>query len=230
MKFTSKALMIVTIITLMFAACKKNSSGTTTNNTSSTDCDACTYIPTCVGISYTYQDSSSAGSTTPLIVSYTAEKDTTIAGAVYRAITQNSGNGYYNCNNGVTTSIAYNLVSVSGNITLQSVKLIPLKANAGLGATWEDSIYNPTAGGQWNYYNYTIADTGISRIVLGTTFTNVIHVASITSVVYPGYGSIVGAQSDNYYAKGVGLIESIQGDAYGDLLLHLSLKTYTIPN
>ena len=232
MRCRSKYLFSIVVVSLLlFAACKKDHSNNSVNNGgngSTADCKACAYVPTCVNSSYTYQDSSAAGTAVLSSFTYTAISDTTIDGSVFQKASSSLGgsSSYINCNNGVTTTVAYNLVSVSGQSHLEEAKLIPLKANGAVGTTWEDSVYNSSAG-IYDYYNYTIVATGSSRVVLGSNFTNVIDVHSETSINVPYY--YVGGESEYYYAKGVGLIESILADPYGNVYYHQSLKTFNIP-
>jgi hypothetical protein len=221
-----KGLITVLSIALFFTACKKNNSSSTNNDTpSSADCKACVYTPDCVNISYTYQDQIASSAATTRVITYSSLSDTSIGGIVYQKITTPTGNSYQNCDNGVTTSISYNAVGTSGS-TVAEIKVVPLKANGAVGTTWTDHV--TSGGGQDNQFDYTIEEKGISRVVLGVTFTNVIHVTAMLSVNYMGT-NVPEGQVEYYYAQGIGLIESTTTIS-GSLYESTYLKTYSIPN
>jgi hypothetical protein len=195
---------------------------TTTDTTTTEDCKSCTYLPLCVGSTYTY----STGSTTTT-ADYLSVTDTTFDGAVYKKVTEASGNSYINCDNGVVTVVAFNITSVNGTTTLAELKQILLEANAAVGTTWTQTIVN--GYGEPDTYDYTIAEKGISRTVLGVTFSNVIHVSSVVSVAVSGITDTTNT-TDYYYASGIGLIESDLSDyATGTLESQQLLQSYNIP-
>ena len=109
----------------------------------------------------------------------------------------------------------------------QVVDLIYLKDSV-VGTTWTNTI---TVSGFSNYHKYTILANGISRTVNGRTFNNVIELDYRFSFVNPISGGTINAGTGkNYYAKGVGAIESFYTIGY--LTLSLSdttrLTSYTI--
>ena len=104
-----------------------------------------------------------------------------------------------------------------------------MKENEPVGATWTE--INPGSGtGVDNSYEYEIIAKGISRTVLGTTFPDVIHVHQTLSANMPFIGTIVMAETDYYFGKNVGLIESETIDGMlGTQLQHRVLQSYSIP-
>lgn len=230
-------LLSLLILTLVFVSCDKESSeengllpGTGNNGggggTNPAVCKSCSYIPWCSGSSYTYVDTSSTGTATvtnPL----TILADTTIAGVVYaKSDTDGSGDYiYHNCSNGNTTLIKYDVVP--GTTTVSEFKTIALKANDPVGTSWTDS-YNYS--GATIDYNYTIISKSIPRTVLGINYPDVIKVHLVISSTMPVVGTVVAAENDYYYARNVGLIESVEYDGTsGAMLLHRVLQSYQIP-
>ena len=189
-------------------------------------CKSCSYLPWCNGSVYNYQNISSTGTTTETNT-FNILADTTIAGVVYSK-TDIDGSGdyvYHNCTNGNSTMIIYNVLP--GTTTLSEFKTTALKANDPVGTTWTDTYnYN----GSNIDYNYTIIAKSVPRTVLGVNYPDVIKVHVIISTTVPVVGTVVASESDEYYARNVGLIESIEYDgATGAMLEHRSLQSYQIP-
>jgi hypothetical protein len=223
-------LLAVTLVTI-FTSCQKeqvDQSGTTVttggggfggggNNTEA--CKDCLYLPTCEGSVYKYRDTVSNGPNTIPTISETISTvkylgDSSIGGLTYRKIryatTGNEPVSFTNCNNGVITNIAYNVVS-NGGTNLSEIKLILLKSNEPVGATWTDNIIlNPQQSAS---YDNTIVAKGVNKTVSGIVYPNVIEVKTVFSAVYAGI-VIPSGYTLNYFAKGVGLIESV---SYNDL-------------
>jgi hypothetical protein len=190
-------------------------------------CKDCTYYPICSGSVYNYSDTSN-GSTTGVSNSFTLTyvKDTTIESKTYRKMTgAGQQNTYFNCIAGVSTTIVLNGVT-QGGTTLPYVKITTLKANEPVGASYSDIINNQ---GQDATFTYTIVSKGTPRTVAGITYPDVIHVHEQTTIDF--LGTIIPAgQSEYYFAKGIGLIESLSIDDFtGNVLLHHVLISATIP-
>lgn len=215
------------VLSLLFVACTKHHSAGNTTIIPPTDCKACVYIPTCVGDSFTYIDSSVAGPAVQSEIDYLAEKDTIINGAIFQDLTTTTGNTYYSCNDGITTTIGTGFAGALGDPSLQNIKAIILKSNGTTGTSWTDTL---SYEGEAVYAVSTITESNISRNVLTVNFTNVIHVVTVVSVVVPfsGYEQIAGA--DFYYAKNIGLIENDFEDNTNTVIEHTWLKSYSIAN
>jgi hypothetical protein len=202
--------------------------GTNTSTTNQTNCKACNYYPICSGSVYNYSDTS-AGSSVGVASNYTLTyvKDTTIENKIYQKI-KGAGqqNTYFNCTAGVSTTIVLN-GTTTGGTTLPYVKITTLKSNEPVGASYSDIISN---AGQDAVYTYTIVSKGNSRTVAGKTYADVIHVKEQTTIDFLGNITPAG-KSEYYFAKGVGLIESISFDDFngGAQILHHVLINATIP-
>ena len=191
-------------------------------------CKDCSYYPTCSGSVYHYRDTS-YGATTGTAVDYTLTyvKDTVMEGRNYQKITgAGQQNTYFNCSSGVSSSIILGGVTAGGT-TVPYVKVTALKANEPVGASWADNI---TSSGQTALFTYTIVSKGGTKMVAGNNYADVIHVHEQTTVDIPGVGAIPAGQSEYYFAKGKGLIESISIDDFTGLqILHHILLSANIP-
>ena len=224
-----------TVITLVLAgmlmiSCQKELSlDATTAGGTAAPCKSCSYIPWCNGSVYTYVDTT-MGTGTTSITTLTIIKDTTIDGKIFQKFANPGADGYYNCTDGVSTLIAYNVPSSGGPVI--KVEQTELKANEGAGATWSNSMNNGL--GQNVDYNYKIAGKGLSKTVLGVDYTNVIQVHLTISMTAPVIGTLVVGEADYYYANNVGLIDNViyTTNPFGGpptVALHRVLKTYSIP-
>ena len=227
----------VLFISFVFSSCQKEFSvdssqltaGGTGTGVSSTNngCKDCIYYPICSGSVYNYSDTSS-GSSTATSSGYTLTyiKDTSIESKTYKKFSvSGQQNGFFNCTSGVSTAIVLN-GSTQGGILLPYVKITTLKENAAVGTSWSDTI---TLNGQDAVYTYTIVSKGTGRTVAGTTYADVIHVHEQTTLDLMGT-VIPAGQSEYYFAKGIGLIESLSIDDFtGTQLLHHVLISASIP-
>jgi hypothetical protein len=197
---------------------------------SSVDCKSCVYIPFCNGSWHKYADTLQGG----LITNETSDtailvKDTTINSKVFQKFrsSQQSSFTYYNCTAGASNLLSYNATTTGGS-TVQLVDILLLKANEAVGGTWTYNITNP-AGQQVDYKN-TIVAKGISKVVNGRTYPDVIHVSTIVSINVPILGNVTTNEADYYYAKGVGLIEYESRDGIlGTVVQKRALKDFYIP-
>lgn len=214
-------------------------SGPAVNN----NCKDCIYIPFCIGSTYVYSDTlkdplSGTESSFLRRADYISSIDTTIDGRVYKKIEFSTGTAttynYINCLDGETRVIAYNVESTtSGNILL-AFKTIELKANAAIGSTWSDTT--SYASGNFLYRKHTLEQKGTTRSVLGINYNDVIKVSVDQSTFYvdPPLGLIQAGVTEYYFAKGIGLIETITygknpltGASY--VAYHSVLNTYVVP-
>lgn len=194
------------------------------------DCKECSYMPVCVGSWYTYE-LDFGGMSSTLKTTYLSVKDTLVNNTVYHTIETSSDNNgsitnnsiYYNCNNGVTTAFAYSLTGVLGS-TISFIKQTPIKANEAVGAKWSEQILNQI--GQTVTNNYEMKEKGISRVVLGKTFNNVIHI-ELTQTIDVGGTQFDAGVTQYYYAKGVGVIEF--SNDFNGMVSTEYIKDYYIP-
>jgi len=104
------------------------------------------------------------------------------------------GRQYVSKENGVYKSMAV-FQQTGGWVTLTTLK------DAAAGTTWNDVL---SSGGNNLLMKYSIAGTGGQRTVNGKTYNNVIKVTYEQSAM-----GMTTAIAEQYYAKGVGAIESI---------------------
>ena len=191
-------------------------------------CKDCIYIPMCDGSWYTYNDTLVG---TAQVVTDTLKyvKDTTISNLTFKKFNSvtSPNSTYTNCTNGVTRIIGYNAVGAGGS-TVSVIDLTMLKANSPTNTTWTDIIVNPT--GQQVQYIDSIREKGVSRVVNGVTYPDVIHVFVTTGIDIPVLGLFVTNTTDYYYDRGVGLIEAVINDPNSGMILeHRTIKAYFIP-
>ena len=231
MRFSFSLAIIFTAI--VFSSCQKDFTVETGllpgggSNSENSGCKNCVYYPVCSGSVYKYSDTS-AGSSTATASNYTLTyiKDTLIESKTYKKFTgAGQQNTFFNCTSGVSTAIVLN-GSTQGGILLPYVKITTLKENAAVGTSWSDTI---TLNGQDAVYTYTIVSKGMPKTVAGVTYADVIHVHEQTTIDLMGT-VIPAGQSEYYFARGIGLIESLSIDDFtGTQLLHHVLISASIP-
>jgi hypothetical protein len=189
-------------------------------------CKECEYLPVCIQSKYTYSDTIS-GAVSTRNIEYLSSVDTTVGGKIYKKLNTTTGVTYINCTNGASTVLAYQVVSANGN-TLQKFQSVMIKANAAIGDDWADTLQNPA--GQTVIQNFKIVNKGVTRKLGSFTFNDVIIVGVETGIDFPGFGYFPAGYSEYYYAKGVGLIETITKDfTTGTVIMHSVVKSYYIP-
>ena len=225
-----KICLAVFLTSTLLVACVKNHSfengmSPNPNGTNYTGCKSCKYLPWCDGSVYTYIDSTAGGintqSTTLSIVS-----DTIIGTTTYSKTNFDGQTYYHNCSNDVSTLVGINTLGFGGS-TIAQTKNVVLRANANVGATWSD--VNDGGNGVVNTTNYEIISMGTTRTVVGVLYPDVIQVTQSTSASIPGVGTSIVSTADYYYAKGVGLIESVTRNSNGLTIQHRLLETYSTP-
>jgi|GEM_PF-822637 hypothetical protein len=191
------------------------------------DCKACVYMPTCEGSTYTYVDSVSNSGSQVRNADYLSVADTMIGGIDYRRIITPGGYGYYNCSGGTTIFLEYNEVpTIDGGHVPVAFKHIVLEANAAIGASWSSNLAN--SYGQNFSYVYYIAEKGITRTVLDSVYSQVIHVSTAIHLISGGANTIIGTE-DFYYARNIGLIERDSLDYNGAIKSQTFLQSYSVP-
>lgn len=211
------------IFTIFASSCDKNLSNSNSNIDiiNNSPCFSCAYIPWCDSSRYTYIDTTS-GAYGFKNVNLIILSDTIINNTTYSKASLSGKIIYHNCSNNITSFIEYNQ---SGG-SINEIKSTVLKSNEISNAQWQDVFL---ANGLTNTNNYKITAKSINRNVLGVNYTDVIQVHKTVTVSSSGIGTSIVTEEDNYYAKGIGLIESIVIDAAtGDLILHRVLQSYRL--
>lgn len=231
-------LLFSTCITLLLASCQKeftpegvgnNGGGTGGGGTSSSLCKDCLYFPTCEGSIFTFKDSSTGTAATTTTDTLHYVKDSIISAVVFRKLFNSSNRQHFyflSCAGGVVKNISYNPISPGGT-TVSKLEITALKYLADAGAQWTDTV---TVQGQQLLNKNTLTQKNISYTVAGKTYPDVMHVTSLTGQNIPVVGFTALITTENYFAKGVGLIESTSvNNLSGNIVLKRSLQAYLIP-
>lgn len=212
-------------------------------------CVSCTYLPFCDSSVFVYVNTSANGVDTvtsiPRILG-----DTMVAGKKYTKVSAVSffqEGLLYNCDNEEykvlfpLSSLGINLDSALAAILQQLPFPIPpnlvqvpatlnttiLKANAAVGQTWTDTIFNagqPPLFSLFAGIKYKVIAKGAQRTVLSKNYSNVIHVRGEPVLNSPLGGMPLGQTIDYYFSKDVGFIEIELGDGTTP---QLNSKLYT---
>ena len=127
--------------------------------------------------------------------------DQTIAGTTNRAYMGKANNVYY----------SYGSQTVGG--TPVSVDYFVILKDTAVGGTWTNTI---NTGFVNAYYKYTVTGRDLNRTVLGKSYSSVIELTTQLLIDDPLGGGIpipIGTGKD-YYAKGVGAIESFNSVSF----------------
>ncbi len=233
LRLIKPAIIVIGFCTFLLTACDKEYStenggtpGSGGGGGGTTGCKSCVYQPWCDGSTYTYIDTSFGGSAATSTSTLDIVADTTIDGKVFSKTLAEGNTSYHNCTNGITTVIGYQLPATGG--TVEKIVNTFLKENDAVGSTWTDNNVNGT--GQTVVYDYEIIAKGFNHTVLGVTYNDVIQVHQTSSIEVPILGNIVTSESDYYYARNIGLIESLITESLtGTMVLHRVLQSYNIP-
>lgn len=201
---TIKPVLVAGSLCLAIVSCKKdiveeNPASTEKNSVANSEAAAnSSYYP--VGTDQVYLDTTAAGPSTSAKAAIEHLGDTTIDEKTFSktSATGSSAVNYVNSTNGVTT-----LVSFNGKDKITSTLL---KANEPVGTVWTDEFTN---AGIPSVYEWKLAAKGITKTVLGVTYTNVIQVHLNGTAKIPSKGNVAFADADYFYAPNVGLIEHI---------------------
>jgi len=192
----------IMLCVLMLISCSKEMS--TEEGEVNSKCD---YAPYTQGSTFTYLNVSTGGDSTQYTL--TVNGDTTINGNVYRKLGDSTAFMCSNCTDGVYTQIA-SILSFDG-YTASDLRLTYLKDFLPAGSTWSDTI-TVSAGGISTraLLQYTIVQKGSNKVVNGHDYTDVIGIQIDASATTASATLPVGTVAVNYYARGIGLIESDQ--------------------
>ncbi len=186
---------------LLFSCSKEMSTETDSPNNS------CSYAPYSQGSSFTYLSVNQSKDSTTYTL--TVNGDTTINGNVYRKIGDDKVFMCSGCTNGVYTQIA-SILSFDG-YKAADLRLTYLNDFLPVGSSWTDTIsVKNDSTTSTAVLQYTIMEKGGNRMVNGKGYTDVITVQTDASATVMNTLLPLGTISTNYYAKGIGLIESDQ--------------------
>ena len=189
---------------LFFISCKKNSE----TNTPQPQQD--TYLTITAGSTWNYHETDSSDTAASIETNYTVTsttQDSSIGGKSYHVFTNSQrGNEYRN----ITGNDYYEFDSLPTGLGTSIFERLYLKDNAVAGTTWSQTLNVTYPGFSIPVpltITYSIVEKGISLSVNGTSYTNVIHVAtSITSTLIQSTSLVTNINS--YYAEKYGLIQT----------------------
>lgn len=169
------------------------------------------YLNTNNASSWNYELVNNLTITTSLYSLTSTNRDSTINGKSYHVFTNSgtTGNEYYN----ITGNEYYNFRSLPSAFGGGNVENIYLKDNLSVNGTWSQSFPVMASGFPAVVtLTNTIAEKGITKVVNGVTYNDVIKVStSITASIsgFPLPASALMTDIQNFYAPKYGLIQSI---------------------
>ena len=187
-----KKILLPIIAVVIFSACQKEIDGTSGGSVSAAD-----YQPVSANSEWNYTSTS--------IGNYTVKSigaDTMINGRRYYKFdnisSQGTARAYLAKVNGVYWQYGESPV---GGVVLEQIYL----KDSAIGTNWTNTI---SISGFNNFHKYTVTAKDIQRTVNGNTFNNVIELTYEMSLDNPLGGVINAGGGKQYYAKGIGAIES----------------------
>jgi len=192
MKKSFLSIFLVATTLFLFTQCKKDDAAPTTATTT------VNYSPLTTGSSWTYNYTE--GNAAAVSYTYTVtDKDTTINGKTYNVLS--SSDGSENKYMAKIDSNYYRYASFSG---IGSFEELYLKDNRDVNSTWTGLASISYAGVPISAnLTYTVKEKGISYLVNGKTYNDVIHIRLDADALSISIGG-----GDFYYAKDIGLIEN----------------------
>jgi hypothetical protein len=185
---------------LLAAGCSSNNNPVSPGTTGTSD----SYVPSSAGSTWTY-----AGTANYTV---TAGGDTTVAGRHYTVMYKTLGG---------TSLVRHDGASYYSTYGTSTLEILYFKDST-VSTAWSFDLVLP---GSTTHYLYAIAEKGITHVVNGKSYTNVVRVHAKTFAVSPIDGSLVLAnEGDYYYAKGIGLIQTNLGTAGVFDLVSYSIK------
>ncbi|MEO6732172.1 MAG: hypothetical protein ABIN01_13225 [Ferruginibacter sp.] len=198
---------ILSIVTLSIFAfsCQKNDSAAPPSSTEK-------YMSLTVGSTWNYElinNTAPIGTSTFTLTS--SGKDSTINGKTYHVFTNSSGtaNEYFN----ISGNDYYTFRSLPPALGTTSVEYLYLKDNAAAGTSWSQSFPITLSGVALNANLInTITQKGLTKIVKGVTYNDVIHVTTTVSATFMGIplpASAIQTDIQSFYAGKYGMVQSI---------------------
>jgi hypothetical protein len=220
----------VVFCVIIFSACKKNTDEEIIPAPTGFQWPAGTsdYAPHTNGSTFTFEIVSGTPAVTDSFT-YTVTKDTSIGGLTYRKLESNKPalgpTNYANYNAGVVTNIALNFTVQSFNVG--TVKQTILKDNVPVNNIWSDTVNvaAPIVGNVPVSFTSTLIQKDFVKNILGKDYVGTIYAKQIVGIppfIAAGLNIPASTQIDNYFAKGVGLV---QRDASGN---NVKIKRYNI--
>lgn len=213
--FMKKIFLALSIGSVLFSACKKNNDEEIVPAPTGFQWPAGTgeYAPYTNGSTFTFESANG----TPAVIdsfTYTVIKDTTIGGLNFKKLESNKpalGPTFYaNYNTGIVTNISYN-VNLQGVVTVPVIKQTVLKDNVPVNANWNDTLTINSSGFSVPVvFANTLTQKDYVKTILNKDYAGTIYVKQTISIpanIAAILGIPASSQVDNYFAKGVGLVQ-----------------------
>jgi hypothetical protein len=169
----------------------------------------CDYAPYTTGSSFSYIDVTQTRDTTAYTL--TVSGDTTINGATYKIVGDDSVFFCSSCKDGIYTQIA-SILTFQG-YKADSLQLTYLKETAPMGSSWSDTVtISNGALTSKAILQHTITQKGVTKTVNGKNYLDVIAVKLDAFAIVLNNPVPIGTISTSYYAKGIGLVEADQAE------------------
>lgn len=166
-----------------------------------------TYMSFTAGQARNYMTTDNATSTSNNYTLTSTDRDSAVNGKSYHVFTNSMGpNEYYN----ITGNEYFQFATLPDILGGTNEEMLYLKINTAVGTNWNKQISVPVSGLPLPLVvtlTNSIAETGITKVVNGISYSNVIKVETAVSVAgIPA--SAVASDIDSYYAPKYGLIEN----------------------
>ena len=195
-----KTLFPVLAILILAISCKKSSSDAAPA--------AIPYMAMSSGSTWNYELINNLTVATTLYTLTSTNRDSTINGKAYHVYLNSSGsvNEYYN----ITGNDYYTFRNLGAAFNNTSIESVYLKDNSPVGTSWVGGTVNFSIPGiplpVTVTFTNTIAEKGISKVVNGITYNDVIHVTTTVSV--PGIpAASITTDIQAYFARKYGAIQ-----------------------
>jgi hypothetical protein len=203
-----KYLLLLLPLTVVLNSCKKTVFHTIAHTNSNPSAN---YQPLTAGSSWTYRsDFSSFGLGIDTTITVMSAKTSTISGKVYQQAYSHApaspsvlDTGYYYVNSHDYSMLQTISLTAGGNSIEYNFDMLYLKDNLAVGATWNVTTSALKLNGK-------IVEKGISKVVAGKTYTNVIHSNIVVNINYLSTnGFVTGSMNyDMYFAQGIGTVRT----------------------
>lgn len=168
---------------------------------------AVTYMSFTAGQARNYMVTDNTTSTSDNYTLTSTDRDSTVNGKSYHVFTNSTGpNEYYN----ITGNDYFQFAALPDVLGGTNEEMLYLKTNAAVGTNWTKQINVPVSGLPLPLVvtlTNRIDQTGITKVVNGTSYSNVIKVKTDVSVAGVPSGAVT-SDIESYYALKYGLIEN----------------------
>lgn len=216
MKHFLKLLTALIILSSIYSCKKEETFNGVSLKTLNNGVTTCEYAPFTLGSTFTYE-AGLPGNITE--VTWETGDPETINNKTFIKVNNFSGSEdiptYFNCEDGEYNIIIQNVAGISGNLDL-----IYLKENVPVNTTWQDTVFQSNSGTTTlNRYNWTYIEKKDNHTVKGNTYSDIIHINLVFTVEYDGF-ILTTDETDYYWARGVGLVESLGTNVNYQLVSH----------